>query len=52
MTKEQVLNKILKLSDESKTAKEIGALVGLSRNAVMGREQHECSKNAVRRSAA
>jgi hypothetical protein len=45
MTKEQVLNKILKLSDESKTAKEIGALVGLSKNAVMGRLYRHKTKN-------
>ena len=45
MTKEQVLNKILKLSDESKTATEIGAIVGLTKNAVMGRIYRHKTKN-------
>ena len=45
MTKEQVLNKILKLSDESKTATEIGAIVGLTKNAVMGRLYRHKTKN-------
>ena len=45
MTKEQVLNKILKLSDESKTATEIGAILGLTKNAVMGRIYRHKTKN-------
>ena len=47
MTKEQVLNKILKLSDESKTAREIGAIVGLTKNAVMGRLYRHKTKNGI-----
>ena len=45
MTKEEVLNQILKLSDESKTAREIGAIVGLTKNAVMGRLYRHKTKN-------
>ena len=45
MTKEEVLNQILKLSDESKTATEIGAIVGLTKNAVMGRLYRHKTKN-------
>mgnify|MGYP003659225536 CR=1 FL=1 len=45
MTKEEVLNQILKLSDESKTATEIGAILGLTKNAVMGRIYRHKTKN-------
>tara|TARA_R110002012_G_C11436832_1_gene590090 strand:+ start:83 stop:409 length:327 start_codon:yes stop_codon:yes gene_type:complete len=45
VTKEEVLNQILKLSDESKTATEIGAILGLTKNAVMGRIYRHKTKN-------
>ena len=45
MTKEEVLNQILKLSDESKTATEIGAIVGLTKNAVRGGLRCHKTKN-------
>lgn len=43
--KQQVLNQILELSDQSKTATEIGAIVGLTKNAVMGRIYRHKTKN-------
>ena len=45
MTKQEVLNQILELSNQSKTAREIGAIVGLTKNAVMGRIYRHKTKN-------
>tara|TARA_R100001377_G_C3111630_1_gene82811 strand:- start:8 stop:331 length:324 start_codon:yes stop_codon:yes gene_type:complete len=45
MKKEEELKQILELSDQSKTATEIGAIVGLTKNAVMGRIYRHKVKN-------
>jgi|TARA_R110000744_G_scaffold357987_1_gene464946 hypothetical protein len=45
MDKKEILNQILELSNQSKTATEIGAVLGLTKNTVMGRIYRHKVKN-------
>jgi len=45
MKKEEILKQILELSNQSKTATEIGAVLGLTKNTVMGRIYRHKVKN-------